>query len=442
MPEKKFDFKDAPLSAAEAASARASLEKLEATLAANTVRFLEDLPEFAAILTSGLCRQSFDATSTSTPTNSSRAAATTTLYFCGHHSAATGPGHHAASSIGYYPVSPGSNSTGRTSTSTPNLSSAASGHIVDSSAGSCSASPCYVNPTGLLAASTTSTCSTDPDRSIPAVPCGPSDFLWLLLSSPPTGQTMTFHLPPVLLMASPLLVHATATSTCYRDLFWREIKIPDDPATRMVHELEVKLVLKDRWSVTGPPLVILYYYIMSRVSPPPALLLTACLLLFLILLFPSIFFFPSKLSFSITPRVFDNVLRGRVLLLLQVCNTAMVAQCNTATHSVVKPLRPAVTANLRCPIVVANLHHLAVAANLSVPSYVLMDMPHGDASSVESLSLSPLGEACLRMDLTAMHEILEKIGYKDDEGTANEVFFSDDHSSFSVCASLCSFYLL
>lgn len=50
-------------------------------------------------------------------------------------------------------------------------------------------------------------------------------------------------------------------------------------------------------------------------------------------------------------------------------------------------------------------------------------MPHGGASSVESLSLSPLGEACLRMDLTAMHEILEKIGYKDDEGTANEVLF-------------------
>ncbi|PKU64460.1 probable serine/threonine-protein kinase BSK3 [Dendrobium catenatum] len=60
---------------------------------------------------------------------------------------------------------------------------------------------------------------------------------------------------------------------------------------------------------------------------------------------------------------------------------------------------------------------------IEVPSYVLMDMPHGGASSVESLSLSPLGEACLRMDLTAIHEILEKIGYKDDEGTANELSF-------------------
>ncbi|XP_020574618.1 probable serine/threonine-protein kinase BSK3 [Phalaenopsis equestris] len=60
---------------------------------------------------------------------------------------------------------------------------------------------------------------------------------------------------------------------------------------------------------------------------------------------------------------------------------------------------------------------------IEVPSYVLMDMPHGGASSVESLSLSPFGEACLRMDLTAIHEILEKIGYKDDDGTANELSF-------------------
>ncbi|XP_072993425.1 probable serine/threonine-protein kinase BSK3 isoform X1 [Typha latifolia] len=60
---------------------------------------------------------------------------------------------------------------------------------------------------------------------------------------------------------------------------------------------------------------------------------------------------------------------------------------------------------------------------LEVPSYVLMDMPHGNALSLESLSLSPLGEACSRMDLTAIHEILEKVGYKDDEGTANELSF-------------------
>eukprot|EP00268_Persea_americana_P023977 TRINITY_DN2348_c0_g1_i5.p1 TRINITY_DN2348_c0_g1~~TRINITY_DN2348_c0_g1_i5.p1 ORF type:complete len:494 (-),score=102.52 TRINITY_DN2348_c0_g1_i5:658-2139(-) len=58
-----------------------------------------------------------------------------------------------------------------------------------------------------------------------------------------------------------------------------------------------------------------------------------------------------------------------------------------------------------------------------VPSYELMGVTHGAASSLEQLSLSPLGDACLRMDLTAIHEILEKVGYKDDEGTANELSF-------------------
>ncbi|KAL3499346.1 hypothetical protein ACH5RR_038439 [Cinchona calisaya] len=54
-----------------------------------------------------------------------------------------------------------------------------------------------------------------------------------------------------------------------------------------------------------------------------------------------------------------------------------------------------------------------------VPSHVLMGIPHGG----EAMSLSPLGEACQRMDLTAMHEILEKLGYKDDEGAATELSF-------------------
>ncbi|XP_072974347.1 probable serine/threonine-protein kinase BSK3 isoform X2 [Typha angustifolia] len=61
--------------------------------------------------------------------------------------------------------------------------------------------------------------------------------------------------------------------------------------------------------------------------------------------------------------------------------------------------------------------------DLNVPSYALMDMPPGGTSSLESLSLSPLAEACSRKDLTAIHEILDKIGYKDDEGTTNELSF-------------------
>ncbi|KAK9755683.1 hypothetical protein RND81_01G043100 [Saponaria officinalis] len=58
-----------------------------------------------------------------------------------------------------------------------------------------------------------------------------------------------------------------------------------------------------------------------------------------------------------------------------------------------------------------------------VPSHVLMGISHGTASPKDSLSLTPLGEACSRMDLTAIHEILDDIGYKDDEGIANELSF-------------------
>ncbi|KAL1217685.1 Serine/threonine-protein kinase BSK5 [Cardamine amara subsp. amara] len=58
-----------------------------------------------------------------------------------------------------------------------------------------------------------------------------------------------------------------------------------------------------------------------------------------------------------------------------------------------------------------------------VPSYVLMGIPHGAASPKETTSLTPLGDACSRLDLTAIHEILEKVGYKDDEGVANELSF-------------------
>lgn len=48
-----------------------------------------------------------------------------------------------------------------------------------------------------------------------------------------------------------------------------------------------------------------------------------------------------------------------------------------------------------------------------------MGIPEGG----EVVPLSALGEACLRMDLTAIHEILEKLSYKDDEGAATEVCF-------------------
>lgn len=47
----------------------------------------------------------------------------------------------------------------------------------------------------------------------------------------------------------------------------------------------------------------------------------------------------------------------------------------------------------------------------------------GIQHSTASLPLSPLAEACVRKDLTAIHEVLEKLGYKDDEGAATEVCF-------------------
>lgn len=51
----------------------------------------------------------------------------------------------------------------------------------------------------------------------------------------------------------------------------------------------------------------------------------------------------------------------------------------------------------------------------------MMGIERAPATTVQRLSVSPLGEACSRADLTAIHEILEKVGYKDDEGVANEV---------------------
>ncbi|KAK9053726.1 hypothetical protein SSX86_023809 [Deinandra increscens subsp. villosa] len=51
-----------------------------------------------------------------------------------------------------------------------------------------------------------------------------------------------------------------------------------------------------------------------------------------------------------------------------------------------------------------------------VPSYELMGV-----QTTTSLSpLSPLAEACLRMDFTAIHDVMEKLSSKDDEGRTTE----------------------
>lgn len=62
---------------------------------------------------------------------------------------------------------------------------------------------------------------------------------------------------------------------------------------------------------------------------------------------------------------------------------------------------------------------LPLQKETEVPSHVLMGIQHSTAS----LPLSPLAEACVRKDLTAIHEVLEKLGYKDDEGAATELSF-------------------
>ncbi|KAM7276115.1 hypothetical protein ACFE04_017981 [Oxalis oulophora] len=54
-----------------------------------------------------------------------------------------------------------------------------------------------------------------------------------------------------------------------------------------------------------------------------------------------------------------------------------------------------------------------------VPSHILMGILHSASVS----PLSPFGEACSRRDLTALHEILEDVSYKDDEGVVNELSF-------------------
>lgn len=50
-----------------------------------------------------------------------------------------------------------------------------------------------------------------------------------------------------------------------------------------------------------------------------------------------------------------------------------------------------------------------------------MGLPDRSLSSKETVTITQFGEACSRRDLTAIHEILEKVGYKDEEHVANEV---------------------
>ncbi|XP_039070412.1 serine/threonine-protein kinase BSK2-like [Hibiscus syriacus] len=58
-----------------------------------------------------------------------------------------------------------------------------------------------------------------------------------------------------------------------------------------------------------------------------------------------------------------------------------------------------------------------------VASHVLMGL--SKTPPVLPTMLTPLGKACARMDLTAVHDILLKTGYKDEEGAENELSFQE-----------------
>ncbi|KAM7258526.1 hypothetical protein ACFE04_014267 [Oxalis oulophora] len=62
---------------------------------------------------------------------------------------------------------------------------------------------------------------------------------------------------------------------------------------------------------------------------------------------------------------------------------------------------------------------------LDVASYVMLGISkHEEVPSTPPRRLSPMGEACSRMDLTAIHQILVMAHYRDDEGT-NELSFQE-----------------
>lgn len=60
-----------------------------------------------------------------------------------------------------------------------------------------------------------------------------------------------------------------------------------------------------------------------------------------------------------------------------------------------------------------------------IPSYLMLGIPkQEEAPPTPNHPLSPMGDACSRMDLTAIHQILLMTHYRDDEGT-NELSFQE-----------------
>ncbi|KAL0365987.1 UNVERIFIED_CONTAM: Serine/threonine-protein kinase BSK1 [Sesamum radiatum] len=78
-----------------------------------------------------------------------------------------------------------------------------------------------------------------------------------------------------------------------------------------------------------------------------------------------------------------------------------------------------------------------------VPSYVMLGIPKcEEAPSTPPHPLSPMGDACSRMDLTAIHQFLVMQHYKDDEGTnefidVGTMISPTVHARRSLCYLMC-----
>ncbi|KAM0044883.1 putative tetratricopeptide-like helical domain superfamily [Helianthus debilis subsp. tardiflorus] len=62
-----------------------------------------------------------------------------------------------------------------------------------------------------------------------------------------------------------------------------------------------------------------------------------------------------------------------------------------------------------------------------VSSRVLLGISKDPTPAIQISNLSPLGNACFRVDLNGIHEILERIGYSGDEGFADMMQTSQLH---------------
>lgn len=65
----------------------------------------------------------------------------------------------------------------------------------------------------------------------------------------------------------------------------------------------------------------------------------------------------------------------------------------------------------------------ALQKQSEVPSHILMNIRRPEPVQTQFQSTSAMWEACSKNDLSAIHELMLKTGYKDDEGTENELSF-------------------